>query len=204
MNRSHPGSDTLGYEWDEDLDNGSRPAGVATPVEQQHSTVRKVLQDYGLDIRQRYSHASSDVLPKVNAGATPDPLVFGGGNSSMGVGSRQQSRPRQRAEDPRMRQATVNLIGDMGVQPATMQAGLVAASASNDSTPPTSTISSPSSGSNVETGTPVTISGAASDNGGVVGAVDVSVDGGATWHPANGRESWSYSWTPTTPGRGDR
>ena len=28
------------------------------------------------------------------------------------------------------------------------------------------------------------------------GAVEVSVDNGASWHPATGREAWSYSWTP--------
>jgi Ricin-type beta-trefoil lectin domain/Immunoglobulin I-set domain len=36
--------------------------------------------------------------------------------------------------------------------------------------------------------------------GGVVGGDEVSVDGGATWHPAVGRESWSYVFTPTTSG----
>ncbi len=30
--------------------------------------------------------------------------------------------------------------------------------------------------------------------GGVVGGVEVSTDGGSTWHPATGRESWSYNW----------
>ncbi|MYJ18221.1 MAG: hypothetical protein F4106_09290, partial [Gemmatimonadetes bacterium] len=41
------------------------------------------------------------------------------------------------------------------------------------------------------------VTGTASDGGGgVVAAVEVSVDGGATWHPARGREKWSYSWQP--------
>ena len=39
------------------------------------------------------------------------------------------------------------------------------------------------------------ISGTASDTGGVVGGVEVSVDGGTTWHPANGRSSWTKSLT---------
>jgi hypothetical protein len=46
----------------------------------------------------------------------------------------------------------------------------------------------------------VTISGTASDSGGVVGGVEVSVDGGASWHPANGRGSWTYAWTPAATG----
>ncbi len=45
------------------------------------------------------------------------------------------------------------------------------------------------------------INGTATDSGGgVVGGVELSLDGGSTWHPATGRENWSYSWTPTTLG----
>ena len=41
----------------------------------------------------------------------------------------------------------------------------------------------------VARGTPVTISGTATDTGGgVVGGVEVSTDGGTTWHPAHGRD----------------
>ena len=40
------------------------------------------------------------------------------------------------------------------------------------------------------------IRGTAADTGGRVGGVEVSVDNGASWHPATGREAWSYSWTP--------
>src|ERR1035438_10758257 len=96
-----------------------------------------------------------------------------------------------------MQQATVNLFADMGVQPATLQPGLVPASKSTDTTPPASTISAPASGSTVNTGTPVTISGTATDSGGgVVAGVEVSVNGGQTWHPATGRGSRTHSWIP--------
>jgi hypothetical protein len=37
-------------------------------------------------------------------------------------------------------------------------------------------------------------------SGGVIGGVEVSVDGGTTWHPVAGRESWTYIWTPTMIG----
>ena len=41
-----------------------------------------------------------------------------------------------------------------------------------------------------------TVSGTAADaGGGVVGAVEVSTDGGSTWRRATGRESWSYTFT---------
>src|SRR4029077_19001005 len=104
--------------------------------------------------------------------------------------------------DPNMQQATVNLFADMGVQPATLQGGLVPASASTDTTPPNSTILSPASNSNITAGTPITVSGTASDaGGGVVAGVEVSIDGGTTWHPASGRGSWTYNWTPATTGQ---
>ena len=57
----------------------------------------------------------------------------------------------------RMQQATVNLFADMGAQPATLQPGLVPATASTDTTAPTSTITSPTSGSTLQVGNLVTI-----------------------------------------------
>ena len=51
-----------------------------------------------------------------------------------------------------MQQATVNLLADMGVQPATLQSGLTAAAASTDTVAPTSTITAPSAGDTVQAG----------------------------------------------------
>jgi hypothetical protein len=100
-----------------------------------------------------------------------------------------------------MQQATVNLLADMGAQPATLQSGLILANASTDTTPPASTITSPASGSTVIAGSTVNISGTALDSGGgLVGAVEVSVDGGKSWHPAMGRESWTYTFTAGNSG----
>jgi hypothetical protein len=40
-----------------------------------------------------------------------------------------------------------------------------------------------------------TITGTATDaGGGIVAGVEVSVDGGMTWHRATGTERWSYEW----------
>ena len=104
------------------------------------------------------------------------------------------------AADPDIQQATVNLLAEMGAQPGTLQAGLTAASKSTDTTAPAATISVPASGSSASVGTPITVSGTAADSGGgVVGGVEVSTDG-ATWHPASGTTSWSYTWTPTVSG----
>jgi methionine-rich copper-binding protein CopC len=98
-----------------------------------------------------------------------------------------------------MQQATVNLFADMGAQPATLAAGLAAAAASTDATAPAVTVNTPTSGSSVQAGSSITVSGTAADTGGLVGGVEVSTDG-VSWHPATGRGSWSYTWTPGAPG----
>ena len=92
-----------------------------------------------------------------------------------------------------VQQATVNLFADMGVQPGNLQADLVRATASTDSVAPRSRVTSPEAGSTVA-GTVVTVAGTATDEGGVVAGVEVSVDGGATWHPATGTDEWEYAW----------
>jgi len=61
-------------------------------------------------------------------------------------------------------------------------------------------ITSPANGASVPNGVLLTITGIATDGGGLVGAIEVSVDGGTTWHPATGTTSWTYSWTPATLG----
>src|SRR5262249_48480522 len=44
-------------------------------------------------------------------------------------------------------------------------------------------------------GARVTVTGTAADTGGgVVAGVEISTDGGTSWHPATGTTSWSYSW----------
>ena len=96
-----------------------------------------------------------------------------------------------------MQQATVNLFADMGAQPATLHGRADAPpTASTDTTAPTSTITSPAGGATVGDGAQVTITGTATDaGGGVVAGVEVSTDGGTTWHPATGTTSWTYTWT---------
>src|SRR5262245_30238148 len=74
-------------------------------------------------------------------------------------------------------------------------------SSTTDTSPPVSSITTPTAGATVVTGTIVNITGTASDaGGGRVASVSVSVDGGATWNAATGTDAWSYNWTPTSPG----
>ena len=179
--------DSLGSEIDADEDNGFRPAGLfhlsTTTV---NST--QILFDYGNTVGSG-TMVHHLTLYRHSSGA----LVFSAGTYNWARGLD--------AGNIRMQQATVNLFADMGVQPATRQPGLVAATASTDHTAPNSTITAPSAGASVTEGTSVTITGTAVDGGGgVVGGVEVSTDGGTTWHPATGRESWSYRWSPTTLG----
>ena len=120
-------------------------------------------------------------------------LVFGAGTVQWSWGLDGNHDRGSSTEDPRMQQATVNLFADMGVQPASLQSGLAAATASTDTTAPTVTITSPANGATVPGGT-VTVTGTASDTGGVVAAVKVSTDGGTTWNTATGTSNWTYSF----------
>ena len=186
---------TLGYEWDEDLDNGFRPAGL---VRLSSTTVNGVsyLQDYGSTYATgNATHALT--LYKAPSGA----LVFGAGTVQWAWGLDANHDRAGTPTDPRLQQATVNLFADMRVQPVTLQPGLVAAFTSTDGQAPTTTIVAPAAGATLEQGTALTISGTATDaGGGVVGGVEVSVDGGTTWRRANGLGSWTYAWTPSVSG----
>lgn len=185
---------TLGYEWDADVDNGLRPAGL---FHLSTTTVQNapVLQDYGS------TYGSGTITHNLTLYRKGNALVFGAGTVQWTWGLDGTHDRGGGTPDARMQQATVNLLADMRAQPATLQSGLVAATASADTTAPTSTITSPAANASVPPGTPLTISGTASDaGGGVVSAVEVSVDGGTIWRPAAGRGNWSYTWTPPAAG----
>jgi PKD repeat protein len=191
----------LGYEWDEAPANGVAPDGLVR-LSSSTVTVSQYLTDYGSSFANAAA-THSVTLYRHPSGA----LVFGAGTIrwSWGLDGTHDQDPMTpgatTTPDGRMQQATINLFADMGVQPATLQPGLVPATESTDTTAPTSTIVSPASGSATYPGIPLTISGTASDaGGGTVAAVEVSVDGGVTWHPATGLGNWSYTWIPQAPG----
>ncbi|MGZ6005649.1 MAG: N,N-dimethylformamidase beta subunit family domain-containing protein, partial [Candidatus Saccharimonadales bacterium] len=190
----------LGYEWDQALNNGFQPAGL---IRMSSTTVSLGGAWYLLDYGSTYGTGTAThnlTLYRRSSGA----LVFGAGTIrwSWGLDSNHDLDGTSPTPDVRMQQATTNLFADMGVQPGSLQAGLVAASQSTDTIPPVSTITSPAAGSTVQIGIdPIIVTGTATDTGGGVAvAVEVSVDGGTTWYPATGAANWSYAWTPSSTG----
>ena len=188
------GVGTLGYEWDVDADNGSRPGGLMD-LSSTTDTTALVFTDYGsnLTVESATHHLT---LYRAPSGA----LVFGAGTVQWSWGL--DNSWTGSATDPAMQQATVNLLADMSnVQPFSLMSGLTPATESTDTSPPASTITAPAQGATVSDGSTLTISGSSTDpGGGVVAGVEVSTDGAATWHPvttmsaANNSVTWSYSW----------
>jgi hypothetical protein len=192
---------TLGYEWDTVEDNGFQPPGVA---QLSRTTVNitagnYVLLNYGdLYGTGTKTHALTYYRDQISGA-----LVFGAGTVqwSWGLDDQHSFQTATPTSDVAIKQATVNLLADMGVQPATLQAGLVTAAASTDTTAPTVNITSAPP---TTVGDSYTFSGTVADNGGgQVAGVEASVDNGSTWHSATwtaGTTSWSYTYTPTTSG----
>ena len=183
----------LGYEWDSDLNNGFRPAGLID-MSSTTETVNSLLLDNGLTTGRGPATHSLTLYRDPTSGA----LVFGAGTVMWSWGLDNQYAPYKGLTEPvspAVQQSMVNLFAEMGVQPQTLQASLVLAQASTDHTPPTSTITSPGAGTSFSQGQSVTITGTAADTGGgVVAGVEVSTDGGTTWHPATGTTNWNYTF----------
>ena len=190
---------TLGYEWDEVIDNGALPPGLALFS----ATTRSVpsrLVDYG----NTFAPGTAThhlVMYRHQSGA----LVFGAGTVRWAWGLDGTHDYPPTTPDVRMQQATVNILADMNAQPGSLQAGLSPADPSTDTVPPTSTVNQPAPGTTFAVQERASVSGSAMDlGGGLVAGVEVSVDGGVTWHPASGWSpgvaTWTHSWTPTTPG----
>ncbi|WP_367319226.1 DUF4082 domain-containing protein [Streptomyces sp. HUAS ZL42] len=192
---------TLGYEWDSDIENSTRPAGA---IHLSSTTVDITDGKYRLDWGNMYGNGTATHNLVEFRDQDSGALVFGAGTVqwSWGLTNLPVYNPDDVVvtEDARMQQATVNVLADMGVQPKSLQSNLVTATASTDTTGPAVTVTSPASGVTIPALKPVTITGTATDSSGVVARVEVSTDGGTTWNAAKGLASWSYSWTPTAPG----
>ena len=195
------GFGTLGYEWDADVDNGFRPAGEIDMSSTTDTATSAFVEDYGTNVTNNTTTETHHLsLYRAASGA----LVFGAGTVQFSWGLdpwnpiEQGSGP----ADRNMQQFVVNLFAMMGVQPATLISGLVPGAESSSTTPPSSVITSPTNNASLPDGAPSTITGTATTNapGDVVAGVEVSTDGGTTWHPAtlNGADAasmtWIYSW----------
>ena len=210
------GDIVLGYEWDIDRDSDFRPDGL---IQMSSTTqyVPEMIDDTYVNCPLGGAAANPSgqcascgctvaaglathnlTLYRAESGA----LVFGAGTVQWSYGLFGMHDGPQTSPSLPMQQATLNTLADMGVQAGSIQAGLVQTSRSTDLLRPTSTITSPLTGTIAQTGVPVMITGMASDGGGgVVGGVEVSTDGGLTWRRATGRNSWSYTWIPTKTGQ---
>ncbi|MBB2911628.1 hypothetical protein FHS43_002901 [Streptosporangium becharense] len=190
-------SGILGYEWDEAPDTEFSPPGLV----RYSRTVIGRMTRYLLNFGNAYgpgvaTHNLS--LYKHSSGA----IVFGTGTTQWSWALDPVHDRAGMPTDIRAQQATVNIFADMGAQPATLQPGLIPASASPDTSRPASVIDTPSPNASVPSGTTISVEGTANDTGGgVVAAVEVSFDGGNRWFQAKGRTRWQYSWTTGAAGQ---
>ena len=196
--------DTLGYEWDEALDNGFRPAGAGLHV---------------LDHAQRRRRSSRTTAPPTALGTATHHLTLypprrsraarwssapapsSGPGASTATTTAAAPHPTRACSRPRS-----TCSPTWAPSPARSRAAWSPATASTDtdapelrrsprrSTAPTSRAASRSR-SAAPPRTPAERPAAARSAG-----VEVSTDGGATWHPAQGRANWTYSWTPGATG----
>ena len=178
---------TVGYESNEDVDNGTRPAGLIRMSTATGDTP-EYLMDYGNQV-QKGTTTHHITMYRASSGA----LVFSAGTIQWSWGLDSAHDGAATTADPRMRQATVNVLTDMGAPATTLAPGLTAVTPSTDTVAPTVTVVAPSPGQNLSEGSLLTVSGSASDVGGRVAGVEVSVDGGASFHPAEGTDTWTYT-----------
>jgi N,N-dimethylformamidase beta subunit-like protein/Big-like domain-containing protein len=199
------GNGMLGHEWDEDLDNGFRPPGLIRLSETKMNGV-----PYPMDAGSVYDQGTAThslTLYRAKSGA----LVFGTGTVQYTWGlDNFHTNPTSRgpAQNPYsnrvgydqygpskvVQQATVNLFADMGIQPRNLQPDLVPATPSTDKMAPLTKVTSPTNGV-LAANAAASIEGTATDmGGGFVASVEVSVDGGKTWHRAEGTERWRYDF----------
>jgi hypothetical protein len=197
-----PNDETLGYEWDEPVDNGFQPPGEID-MSKTCEDVSQLLLDPKSDVGPGDA-CNSLTLYKAASGA----LVFDTGTVQWAWGLNGNHDGSQNGTDPVMQQATINLLAMMNVQPAALMAGLDPGTSPDNTAPPSSTITFPTAGATFANGSTVTISGTATAAGGaVVAGVEVSTDGGSTWHPAtittspaSTDVSWSYTWSASGTG----
>ena len=148
----------LGYEWDSDLNNGSRPPGLIDLSHPQRTILRSCLGRESATEGPGTATHSLTLYRDTASGA----LVFSAGTVMWSWGLDSQYVPYRGITapvSPDVEQAMVNLFADMGVQPQTLMASLQLAQQSTDHTPPVAVITTPTGGQNYTVGQNVTITG---------------------------------------------
>ena len=166
----------------------SRPAGLVR-LSSTTADGRRDAPGLRLDLRVRQRDAPPDPLPR-HERSGPDALVFGAGTVQWSWGLDGNHDPRRRRPRARDAAGDVQPVRRHG-RPAGHAAGRPAARGGRRPTrsrrPPT--ITAPGDDRRHGRDAADRPAGTATDRGGgVVGAVEVSVDGGPTWHPATGRD----------------
>ncbi|WP_244931721.1 DUF4082 domain-containing protein [Nocardioides sp. W7] len=190
---------TIGYESNEDVDNGFRPPGLVR-LSTTNGPTPEYLTDYGNTVVPGTT-THHLTLYRAASGA----LVFSAGSVqwTWGLDAEHDTPFAPEPADKRMQQAQVNLLADMGAQPKTLSSDLTLATASTDTAAPTTSITSPTAGASRANGARLTVTGTATDTGGGrVAGIEVSTDDGDTWHPATTLDQLTGAWTYTAPQRG--
>src|SRR5258708_2894161 len=131
--------ETLGYEWDSDVDNGFRPPGEID-MSRTCANVSQLLLTVNEQIGTGNA-CNSLTLYRAAGGA----LVFDAGTVQWAWGlASAHDGASHNPPDAAMQQATVNLLAMMGAQPATLESDLVPGTAPANTARPASTITSPS------------------------------------------------------------
>lgn len=187
------GSTGLGCEWDRDEENGFRPPGLFRVANSTHSHA-PVLYGPG-------SNTSGGFYNRMSGLGTHHMTVYRHASGALvfGAGTMQWGEALTTVADAK--QATANVLADMGVVPTlyTGSDSLIISSPA-DTQKPTSNIVSPTAGASIPYGSEYVIQGTATDTAGQVAGVEVSTDGGTTWQRADGRSSWSFRWSADVAG----
>ena len=154
-------------------------------------------------LRGRHGDPPPDALPR-HQRRRPDALVFGAGTVqwSWGLDS-DHDRGSAGAPTPRCSRPRSTCSPTWATQPGSLQPGLAAAAASTDTQAPSTSITRRPPARPCGRGAGHHDRHRRGRGRRRVGAVEVSVDGGASWHPASGRESWSYTLDAGAPRRDD-
>ena len=180
------GTGTVGYEWDEDVDNGFRPRRPDPAVHDRRHRRRSVLQDYGSTYGTGTATHSLTLYRarQRRAGVRRR-------HRAVVVGPGQQPRPRRRRAARRRRcsrrPSTCSPTWASSRRPCS-RAGRRDGVDRHDGADLRRSPRRPA-GASVQPAAPITITGTATDTGGgVVGGSRSPPTAGRTWHPATGRD----------------